>query len=286
MTTLPFYWVDAFTQRPFAGNPAAVCPLDPATGTASLETPILQTMARQHGLSETAFVTPLADSAVADFHLRWFTPELEIDLCGHATLATAHVLFNEPLSLPTPAFAAARDKSQLRFQTLSGILTVQRDPATVRLALDFPARPPQPIDPTAEPTAVLAALGLPAATPITRARDWFVVLPDVAALRAMQPDFRALADASPHKVIVTAPGDDVDFVSRFFAPTAGVDEDPVTGSAHCSLTPYWSKQLGKSELTARQLSPRGGELWCTDRGERVEISGHAVTYLRGTIDLP
>lgn len=262
-----FFWVDAFTDRVFGGNPAGVCPVE-----AWPEDAVMQRLAWQHGLAETAFVCPTATAG--RFALRWFTPAAEVDLCGHATLATAHVLWRER------GFAA----DSIEFETRSGILTVRRNP-TGRLELDFPARPPQAWSDDATAKHLLGALGLHAADWLGRARDAFVVLPNAAALRNLRPDFDRLRQLHEvHAVIATAPGDDCDFVSRFFAPAIGVPEDHVTGSAHCTLAPFWAERLGKRELHGRQLSPRGGELWCVNQDDRVRIAGHAVTYLRGQID--
>ncbi|WP_221029566.1 PhzF family phenazine biosynthesis protein [Actomonas aquatica] len=268
MLELPFYWVDAFTSHPFGGNPAAIVPLPHW-----LPDDQLQRMAWQHGLSETAFCVR---TAADHYDLRWFTPATEVDLCGHATLATAHVLTHE-LATVGP---------QITFRTASGALTVTRQ-THGRLELDFPARPSVALDPTTPAaTALLAALGLPSAEWIGAARDHVVVLPDQAAVAAVQPDFVRLAACDTFAVIVTAPGDDCDFVSRFFAPRAGINEDPVTGSAHCTLVPYWAAKLGQNSLHARQTSARGGELWCHLRDDRVGLAGQAVTYLRGNITLP
>ncbi len=257
---LDFYWIDAFTDRPFAGNPAGVVPLD-----SWLPDELMQRIARENGLSETAFFVP---SAPGRYHLRWFTPEVEIDLCGHATLATAHVL-RRYLGAEGP----------LSFDTMSGPLHVSL--AGSLLALDLPSRPPvqRPVEP-----ALVAALGVEPRW-VGRARDLLCLLDDEDQVRALRPDFGALAGLDSHGVIVTAPGRDCDFVSRFFAPKLGVPEDPVTGSAHCTLVPYWAARLGCDELHARQVSARGGELWCALRGDRVSVAGHAVAYLQGTIQI-
>ncbi len=255
---LPIFQIDAFTGRVFGGNPAAVVPL-----TKWLPDPVLQAIAAENNLAETAFFVRQSDH----YALRWFTPAVEVDLCGHATLATAHLLFTrfEP------------EAERLRFTTQSGWLEVSRDGD--RLALDFPARPPLPC---AVPESLAAALGTQPVE-VLGARDYFVVLRSAEAVRAIKPDFARLATLDRAAVIVTAPGEDCDFVSRFFAPAMGIPEDPVTGSAHCTLIPYWSRRLGKISLLARQLSARGGELFCEDRGERVAIAGHSVLYLEGTI---
>jgi len=253
---IPYYQVDAFTNRVFSGNPAGVCLLADW-----LPEQLLQSIAAENNLSETAFV--VQRESFSD--LRWFTPNVEVDLCGHATLAAAHVLFRH-LDCRAPSVS---------FQTRSGLLTVAQHQAL--LTLDFPARPAIACDP---PRELIAGLGSP---PITTAksRDYLAVFDTANAVRKLKPDMTALMRLDCLGVIATAPGEDCDFVSRFFAPRAGVPEDPVTGSAHCTLIPYWAKRLGRSQLRALQLSRRGGELFCKDRGERVSISGHAVTYSSG-----
>ncbi|HTM57874.1 MAG TPA: PhzF family phenazine biosynthesis protein [Candidatus Udaeobacter sp.] len=255
----PYYVVHAFTRRRFGGNPAGVCPLD-----RWLDEATMQALAHENDLAETAFFVP-RDGA---FDLRWFTPENEMDLCGHATLASAWVLFER----------RGYVGHEITFHTKSGPLLVRRDGD--RLAMDFPARPPEPIE---TPAALIAALG---ARPVEtlRSRDLLCLFEREADVRALEPDMAALLALGVHAVIVSAPGNDSDFVSRFFAPSVGVPEDPVTGSAHCTLVPWWSKRLGKKKLFARQVSARGGELWCEDRGDRVEIAGHATLYLEGSIE--
>lgn len=255
-----FYQVDAFTGRVFGGNPAGVCLLEDWLPEATM-----QAVAAENNLPETAFVVRDGD----DFGIRWFTPEVEIDLAGHPTLATAHVILSEV----EPA------RQAVRFNTkLGDRLEVVRDDG--RLMMDFPARPPAPRDLGdlagalgAEPSVVLAA------------RDGFAVFDSQAQVAAIEPDMARLAAIDVLGVICTAPGDDCDFVSRFFAPGAGVPEDPVTGSAHCTLIPYWAERLGKQEMFARQISRRGGEIHCRHRGDRVGIGGEAAVYLRGTITL-
>lgn len=258
---LQFFQIDAFTSRLFGGNPAGVVPLE-----TWLPDPVLQNIAMENNLSETAFFQPSAAND-ADFNLRWFTPNMEMDLCGHATLAAAHVL-KRHLN-----FAA----DHIRFATKSGPLavTVEGD----RLVLDFPARRGRRNDVTLDFTSALKARP----SEIWDARDVLAVFESEAEIRALKPDMAKVAELDTFAVIVTAPGDDCDFVSRFFAPKAAVPEDPVTGSAHCTLIPYWSQRLGKQELFARQVSSRGGELSCRDAGERVHIGGHCVTYLEGVI---
>ncbi len=257
---LPIYQVDAFTARIFAGNPAAVMPLD-----SWLPDATLQAIAAENNLSETAFFVREGDA----WRLRWFTPKLEVNLCGHATLATAHVM-RAKLGLWS---------GEIAFETRSGTLKVSE--SGDKLALDFPA---QVATPVAAPAGLAAALGVMPRETLQNI-DLICVLETAAQVRGLAPDVAALARIDVRGVIVTAAGDDCDFVSRFFAPRAGVDEDPVTGSAHCKLIPYWSKRLGKTKLFARQVSPRGGELWCEDRGERVTIAGHGVLVLEGTLEI-
>jgi predicted PhzF superfamily epimerase YddE/YHI9 len=259
---IPLYQIDAFaTEAPFSGNPAAVCPLD-----AWLPGEVMQSVAAENNLSETAFFVPEGDG----YRLRWFTPATEVDLCGHATLASAFVVFER----------LAPWRQTVAFQTeKAGLLTVARA-GEERLALDFPARAPAAC---AIPDGFAAALGKrPSA--VLAARDYLAVYDNADDVAALSPDFAAIARLDRFAVIVTAPGDGrVDFVSRFFAPARGVDEDPVTGSAHCTLIPYWAARLGRTRLEARQLSRRGGALSCALNGDRVTIAGRAVPYLEGTI---
>lgn len=258
----PLYQVDAFADRRFTGNPAAVMPFDawPADE-------LMLALAAENNLAETAFFIPSA-SPDADYDLRWFTPRVEVDLCGHATLASAHVLFTEL------GFAG----DLIRFASKSGILTVRRDDD--RLVMDFPARPPRP---ALFDDAIAAALGVRPRL-FVKARDLIAVYEDAADVAALRPDMRALARSKHFAIVATAPGaNDLDFVSRFFAPAAGIDEDPVTGSAHAELFPYWGQRLKKTEMVARQISERGGTVWGKLLGpDRVEISGVAITVLRGT----
>jgi len=261
--TLPLFQIDAFSSRLFAGNPAAVVLLERplADGT-------LQAIAAENNLSETAYVETLAPG---QYRIRWFTPTVEVDLCGHATLAAAWVLRHE----------CGDTSSTLQFDSTSGPLAVHA--ADNRLALDFPARPAQPCPlPQAQ---VLDALGLPAADFIGQARDTLVVLGDADAVMALTPDMDAIRELDSFAITVTAPGADCDFVSRFFAPAQGINEDPVTGSAHCTLAPYWAQRLGRTSLSARQLSARGGELHCTVSEDRVHIAGDCRCFLRGHISL-
>jgi PhzF family phenazine biosynthesis protein len=254
------YHVDAFTAKVFSGNPAAVCPID-----AWLPDTTLQRIAAENNLAETAFIVQHGN----EFDLRWFTPTVEVDLCGHATLAAAFVLFTE------------RNVSgqAIRFQSRSGLLAVTRDGDV--LTLDFPSRPPQPCP---LPEALVRGLGRQPVR-VLKSRDYFAVFDSADEVRALRPDFAALKTLDCLGTIVTAPGDGCDFVSRFFAPGAGIDEDPATGSSHCTLIPYWTQRLGKTKLFARQLSARGGEFFCELAGDRVRIGGKAVLYLRGEIVL-
>lgn len=259
---LPIYQVDAFADRVFGGNPAAVMPL-----AHWLDDVTLQAIAMENNLSETAFLA----ACEGGYELRWFTPSVEVKLCGHATLAAAHVLFEH----------LDHDSEQVCFHTRSGELRVRRHGPL--LTLDFPATHLVTTDVN---LTICKALGATASEAVISPDDPHAVVyvyefeEDVAALR---PDFAALRSASEHCVIVTAPGDDCDFVSRFFGPQVGIDEDPVTGSAHCALVPYWSKRLGQGKLRARQISARGGELACELRDGRVFMSGRAVTFMRGVV---
>ena len=258
---LTLYQVDAFAERVFEGNPAAVVPLS-----GWLPDDLLQAIAIENNLSETAFFVAEGER----YHLRWFTPQAEVDLCGHATLATAHVLF-EHLN---------HRGDHIHFRSRSGELGVRRSKRG--LTLDFPAIIPKPMD-----ILPLIVEGLGAAlTHLLDAPDYIAVFENEAQIRALDPDFSALAQLDRRGVLATAPGDEVDFVSRCFFPKLSVDEDPVTGSAHCKLVPYWAKRLGKSAMVARQLSARGGTLYCELQGKRVHLTGSAVDYLRGEIQLP
>lgn len=258
---LPIYHVDAFAEKLFGGNPAAICPLPEWLPDAAM-----QAIAAENNLAETAFFVREGTG----YALRWFTPAVEVDLCGHATLASAHVIFQflEP------------GRERVSFQTLkAGTLTVQKRGDL--LVMDFPARPAVPAAP---PPGLLAALG-GAPREVLKARDHMIVYDSAAEISALAPDLAALAKIEDcWAAIVTAPGAaGVDFVSRFFAPAKGVPEDPATGSSHCTLVPYWSERLGKNELQARQLSRRGGALTCALNGDRVAIAGRAVLYLEGQI---
>jgi predicted PhzF superfamily epimerase YddE/YHI9 len=254
--------VDAFASRVFAGNPAAVVPLS-----SWLDDATLQAIATENNLSETAFF--VGDRG--EYHIRWMTPAEEVDLCGHATLASGWLVLHE----------LEPGRRDVTFHSKSGPLRVELDGE--RLVLDFPSRPPEradhALDRVAEafgrrPTALLAA------------RDYMAVYDNEDDVRALRPDMTRVAALDLMAAMATAPGRDCDFVSRFFAPQVGVPEDPVTGSAHCTLVPYWSERLKKRDLFARQVSARGGELWCEDAGGRVRIGGRAAKYLDGTIDVP
>ncbi|CAF1039099.1 unnamed protein product [Adineta ricciae] len=268
MTSIKIYQVDAFTDQLFGGNPAAVCPLDKW-----LPDAVMQNIAAENNLSETAFFVPTSSDNT--YELRWFTPTVEIDLCGHATLATAHVIFIEMSPM----------KQEINFQTKkAGELIVYRQKENDLYTLDFPARPATKVD---LPTGMLSALqSEKAPIGVYKARDYLLVYENEADVKQLSPNFTALSKIDDaFAVIVTAPGDEVDFVSRFFAPNAGVPEDPVCGSAHCTLTPFWSERLGKNQLHAYQISARKGELWLEYKDDRVLLSGKAVTYLKGEINI-
>ncbi|MBM3746206.1 MAG: PhzF family phenazine biosynthesis protein [Acidobacteria bacterium] len=260
MRRIPLYQIDAFAGRLFAGNPAAVCPLEEW-----LSDEVMQAIGAENNLSETAFLVRRGEG----YDLRWFTPEVEVDLCGHATLASAFVVFQylEP------------ERSEVRFQTRSGQLVVRREDDL--LVMDFPSREPARC---AMNPALAEALGA-APVELWESRDYMALYETEEQVRGLRPNMNALARVGHFAVIVTAPGREADFVSRFFAPAGGIAEDPVTGSAHCTLVPYWARRLGKTRLHARQVSARGGELCCEHRGERVTIAGRAVRYLEGAIFL-
>jgi PhzF family phenazine biosynthesis protein len=262
---IPFYHVDAFASQLFKGNPAAVCPLE-----SWLPDATLQAIASEHNLSETAFYVARG----SHYELRWFTPEVEVDLCGHATVASAHVIFD---------VRRETQGKRIVFKSKSGDLGVDMSlkDGSALYALDFPARPPQPCEAVPELSHALGA------TPkeVLAARDYLCVFGAEDEVIALKPDMARIAALDRFAVIVTAPGTDCDFVSRFFAPGKGVSEDPVTGSSHCTLIPYWAERLAKPQLFARQHSRRGGELWCQHRGDRVSIAGRAVTYSQGVIEL-
>ena len=258
--TIPITVVDAFTDRPFAGNPAAVCLLERPRLDAWL-----QDVAREMNLPETAFLLPEEDG----YRLRWFSPAMEIDLCGHATLASAHVLWERNLLDPV---------RQARFFTRSGLLTAEQKEAWIEL--DFPAEPARPVEPS---FSLEEILGVPAFLAGKNRMDYLVEVPDEETVTDLQPDFAALARLDCRGMIITsrAATAEYDFVSRFFAPGAGIPEDPVTGSAHCCLGPYWGKKLGKKVMTGYQASARGGIVRVELDGERVKLGGKAVTVWRG-----
>ena len=260
MMHIPFYQVNSFAREPFSGNPAGVCLLDKW-----LPDELLQSIAAENNLSETAFLVSKGE----DYDLRWFSPVVEVDLCGHGTLASAHVIFD----------VVSKDTESVTFMSKSGRLSVEKQDGL--LWLDFPSFKPAPC---VVPDGLEAVLGV---TPskVLAARDLMVVFDNERTVRDLKPDMEEVASLDFQGLIVTAPGSRSDFVSRFFAPGIGVPEDPVTGSAHCTLTPYWAERLSKTDLHAFQLSRRGGELFCTDRGERVSIGGRAVTYCSGTITI-
>jgi len=269
---ITMYQVDAFTGSLFKGNPAAVVPLE-----APLSESLMQSIAAENNLAETAFFYPSKGDGLdcGSYHLRWFTPVTEVPLCGHATLASAHVVFEY----------LASDLSEITFSSASGPLIVSKQPAG--LTLDFPRIGYEVVD---APESVSSALGctIKECYVSDTESNLLVVLDSESALKSLAPDFKTLMKYEGAGVIVTAQSDDpeVDFVSRYFAPNVGIDEDPVTGSNHCVLTPYWFARLGKSQLRARQISQRTGELTCVLNGDRVLISGQAVTYMQGVIFLP
>lgn len=257
---LPLWQVDAFSAKRFAGNPAAVVPLAEWLPDATL-----LAIAAENNLAETAYLVPHG----ADYAIRWFTPAAEVPLCGHATLASGWVVLNrlEP------------ERKSVTFHSQSGPLTVTR--AGARLSMDFPVNRPGPATPN---PALVAALGA-APRALYEGFQWLAVYDTEEQVRALQPDFAAMKKIDLHGVIATAPGRDCDFVSRFFAPAIGIDEDPVTGSAHTRLVPYWAERLGKTSLYARQVSARGGELWCELKGSQVVMAGDAALYLEGAIEV-
>jgi len=257
---IPFFQVDAFSSKVFGGNPAAVCVLN-----SRLDNDVLQKIAAENNLSETAFLVP---TSPGNYDLKWFTPTIEIDLCGHATLASAFVLFKY----------YDQGKIVLKFQTASGELSVEKSEDL--LSMNFPARPPVEANP---PTILTEALGVEASY-VLESRDLLVIFEKENAIQNMTPDFDKIKKIKSHfAVIVSAPGENSDFVSRFFAPNAGVNEDPVTGSSHCTLIPYWANRLKKNKLHAYQLSSRKGELFCEYSGDHVRISGHSTLFAKGEI---
>lgn len=258
---IPIYQVDTFTDHLFGGNPAAVCPLE-----YWIPDELMQNIAFENNLAETAFFT----EENGHFHIRWFTPTVEVDLCGHATLASAHVLF-EHLDYA---------RSEIRFMSRSGWLIVKKEANS--LTLDFPADTLIPATPPAE---LIRSLGIDPLETYKGKTDWMVILTNQKTVEELRPDLGIMSNVTGRGVIITAAGEKVDFVSRFFGPQSGVPEDPVTGSAHTTLAPFWGKRLGKSALTAIQVSRRQGHLVCRLKGDRVEISGKAITYLTGELTL-
>ena len=256
---IKMFQVDAFTDHLFGGNPAAVIPLEKW-----IDDDLMQKIAEENNLAETVFFVSRGN----DYDIRWFTPEFEIDLCGHATLASAFVLYH---------FLGYK-KASITFHSKSGPLIVERKEDT--FLMDFPSWKPERLD--NYPDALLKSLGNPEVAGIYKRRDFVVELMDEENVKKIQPDFTLMKKAGG-MVIVTAPGKEVDFVSRFFAPSAGIDEDPVTGSAHSQLIPFWSYKLGKKIMQARQLSKRGGTVYCEDRGDRVIMGGQCVFYMKGEI---
>lgn len=258
---IPLYLIDSFTSKLFRGNPAAVCPLGKW-----LDDDVMQAIAVENNLSETAFFVTEGDG----FHIRWFTPACEVDLCGHATLASAFVLFND----------TDFEQQTIVFESRSGELRVSRKENL--MYLDFPAAPiTQPVD-----SGQLAkALGATPENTWDTGHNWLAVFSDPETVENLQPDFAGIASLPADGLIVSAAASDVDFISRYFAPAKGINEDPVTGSTHCTLAPYWGEKLGKTKLSARQVSERGGDLVCEVSGDRVLIGGQAVLFAKGEIAL-
>lgn len=259
---IPFYQVDAFSSRLFKGNPAGVCPLQ-----AWLPKNVMQSIAFENNLAETAFFVLSGDQA----EIRWFTPQVEVALCGHATLASAHILFNH----------LGKNPRSIEFSSTSGPLKVEE-----REGLIFLNFPTDFSDPAAPPAGLIESLGKEPLFCYKGKTDYLLIYGDQSDIESLKPNFPELKKIDARGIIVSAKGREVDFVSRFFAPQVGIDEDPVTGSAHTTLIPYWSRELVKQEMTAQQLSSRGGELLVRMKGNRVEIAGKAVTYLEGEIEIP
>jgi PhzF family phenazine biosynthesis protein len=260
---VPLFQVDAFTSQPFTGNPAAVCPLD-----RWLDDELLRKVAAENNLSETAFLVPRG----ADYQLRWFTPRCEVKLCGHATLASAYVIFNR----------LKPESKSVRFATrFSGTLTVWKEDDL--FLMDFPAMACRTC--AGVPAELVRALGArPLSVELAEGNDDYIAVYETeGAIRNIRPDFAQLEQLHPFAVAITAPAENADFVSRYFAPSYGIAEDPVTGSVHCALAPYWAERLGKTHLHARQVSQRGGELWCEIAGERVILKGNAVVAMEGVL---
>jgi len=263
VTRLPIYQVDSFTSQTFKGNPAAVVPLE-----RWLPDPLMQSIALENNLSETAFFVPLERGY---YHIRWFTPLAEAKLCGHATLAAAWVILKH----------ADPSLERVRFTSMLSPLEVVRDGE--KLALNFPVYPPQPV---AVPAGLIEALGVVPLEVWTARDSVYVLLESETAVRGARPNLALLERVEVHGAVLTAPGDGCDFVSRFFVPRMGIPEDPVTGGVHTTLVPLWAEKLNKLELYARQVSARGGELWCKLEGERVLIAGYVAPYLEGFIEIP
>ncbi len=262
---MTLYQVDSFTDQIFKGNPAGVIPLSNW-----LPEDLMQKIAMENNLSETAFFVPVEDGFhEASFHIRWFTPNYEIDLCGHATLASAFIIKEHLLpSVKTINFLTEK-AGQLRVTCEEG-----------KYSMDFPSRMPQPCE---IPKELFPSLGITEAVEVLKSRDYFVVLKDEVAIKNLNPDFNLMSKLDTIGVIVTAPGTSADFVSRCFYPGAGIPEDSVTGSAHCNIIPYWSQKTGMKKFFAKQLSERGGDIWCEFKGERVLIIGTAVSFLKAEI---
>ncbi|MCY7311002.1 MAG: PhzF family phenazine biosynthesis protein [Chitinophagaceae bacterium] len=261
---LTLYQVDAFTNKLFGGNPAAVIPLKKW-----IDDELMQKLAMENNLAETVFFVPSKTKKI-DFDIRWFTPAFEINLCGHATLASAHVIFE----------ILKTKKKKVVFDSKSGLLTVTKKKNL--LEMDFPSWAPERI--TEYPDELLACLGNPEIAGVYKNREYLVELMNEEAISNCNPDFLLMKKVDK-MVIITAPGKGIDFVSRFFAPTSGIDEDPVTGSAHSQLIPFWSEKLGKAKMTAKQLSQRGGDIYCEQKGERVIMGGECVFYMKGQIEI-
>ena len=272
---MTLYQIDAFTDKLFHGNPAAVIPLEKW-----IDDELMQKIALENNLSETVFFVPSDGNSspdgggregAADYDIRWFTPELEINLCGHATLASAYVLFN----------ILGFNKEEIVFHSKSGLLKITRENNTI--LMDFPSWPPEKLN--EYPEELIRSLGNPEVLGVYKNRDFVVELTNEDAVRKCDPDFSLMQKAGGY-IIITAPGNEVDFVSRFFAPSGGIPEDPVTGSAHSQLIPFWSYKLGKNKMTAKQLSKRGGDVYCEQKGDRVIMGGNCVFYMKGEIELP
>ena len=265
MSSHPIFQVDAFAEAPFTGNPAAIVPLDTWLSDAEM-----QAIAMENNLAETAFFIPTPDDPDSDYHLRWFTPAVEVDLCGHATLASASVLYDQ----------MGFSNDTIRFQSRSGILTTTRDGE--KISLNFPAAEATP---TLVPDGLAAAIGGIEPLGYLRGEMDLAILESEDEVRAVVPDLDYISKLDCHLLIVTAPGNGCDVASRCFAPQVGINEDPVTGSAHCFIAPYWTKRLQKDLLHCRQVSARGGDLWCSVADGRVTIQGKARLFLTGSITL-